>query len=397
MDSRNRDNRPSGIFFAFLKLGCIAFGGPIAHLGYFREEFVRKRQWLGDEAYADLVALCQFLPGPASSQVGFAIGLRRGGITGAFAAWTGFTLPSAILMLGFALGLQHFGDISEAGWVMGLKLAAVAVVANAIWNMASKLCPDRARALLAIGVAAFLIVAPSAIYQVGMIVMGMGVGWLLFRWQVPGKSADGEAEPPRDSGWPWLAAFGLLLVGLPVIAQILPEPLLRIFDVFYRAGSLVFGGGHVVLPLLDAFTVGQGWIARDTFLAGYGAAQALPGPLFAFSAFLGASLESGSGGIFLGLLALLAIYLPSWLLVLGVAPYWERLRKMPGAQAALMGANAAVVGLLLAAFYDPIWTSAIRDAPHLAFALIGFALLRYGRLPPWALVAASGTVGHFLF
>jgi len=385
----------SEIFLSFLKLGCVAFGGPVAHLGYFQEEYVRKRKWLKESDYADLVAFCQFLPGPASSQVGFAIGYRMGGVVGAFLAWVGFTLPSAILMIGFALGLSTLNDLDGAGWIAGLKLAAVAVVANAIWSMAAKLCPDRARALIALISAAVLLLMANALWQVGVIAGGALAGWSLFRGRISNPhSATQERGSASKKGWPYLAIFTLLLIGLPLLRGINPDGGLAVTEGFYRAGSLVFGGGHVVLPLLDAFTVGQGWVDKDSFLAGYGAAQALPGPLFAFTGFLGASLSAGPGGVAGALLALLAVYLPSWLLVLGALPYWERLRRLKSARAALMGTNAAVVGLLLAAFYDPIWTVAVTDSTRLAFALVAFALLRYGSVPPWLLVLLSAGVGQ---
>lgn len=394
MNSPYSDDRSRlRIFASFLKLGCTAFGGPVAHLGYFREEFVRKRKWIGESAYADLVALCQFLPGPASSQMGFAIGYQRGGVAGAFLAWIGFTLPSAVLMIGFALGLASLGDLQGAGWIAGLKLAAVAVVANAVWSMAARLCPDWKRALIALGGAALLLVTAGALWQVCVIAGGAGTGWLLFR----GKPVKQRNEPHATgsrAGWPWLVAFVVLLAALPLARAISPGGVIAVVEGFYRAGSLVFGGGHVVLPLLDTFTVGQGWVDRDTFLAGYGAAQALPGPLFAFTGFLGASITEGPGGIAGGLLALTATYLPSWLLVLGALPYWERLRRLESAQAALMGTNAAVVGLLLAALYDPVWTSAVTDAGRLAFALAVFALLRFASVPPWLLVLLSAGVGQ---
>jgi len=384
------------IFLSFLKLGCVAFGGPVAHLGYFQEEFVRKRKWITESAYADLVALCQFLPGPASSQIGFAIGHHRGGVAGAFLAWTAFTLPSAMIMVGLAVGLSSLGDLLGAGWIVGLKLAAVAVVANAIWSMAAKLCPDHERALIALGSATILLLMADAFWQVAVIAFGALLGRLLFQGKVSGQSASTPDQRSR-SGWPFLVAFGLLLIGLPVAREVYTGGLVEAMEGFYRAGSLVFGGGHVVLPLLDSFTVGQGWVEQDTFLAGYGAAQALPGPLFAFTGFLGASINTGPGGVAGGMLALVAAYVPSWLLVLGVLPYWDRLRRLKSAQAALMGTNAAVVGLLLAAFYDPIWTVAITDSTRLAFAVVVFALLRFAATPPWLLVLLSAGVGSLLF
>ncbi len=382
------------VFLAFLKLGCIAFGGPVAHLGYYQEELVRKRRWLDDGDYADIVALCQFLPGPASSQVGFAIGLKRAGIAGAFAAWTGFTLPSAILMIGFALGLGYFGEIGESGWVVGLKLAAVAVVANAIWSMAGSLCPDRARASIAIAGAAFLLLAPGPEWQVAVIALGALTGWLIYRRRTAAPASGNATAARVKPGWPWLALFIVLLLGLPLAEEVWPTSEVSVIDGFYRAGSLVFGGGHVVLPLLESFTVGEGWVDRDTFLAGYGAAQAVPGPLFSFCGFLGVTINTGPTGVAGGVLALIAVYVPSWLLVLGAMPYWDRLRKFNAAQAALMGTNAAVVGLLLAAFYNPIWTAAITSPERLAIGLLAFAALRFGGAPPWALVVACAVVGQ---
>lgn len=384
------------IFLSFFKLGCMAFGGPVAHLGYFQKEFIQKRKWLGESQYADLVALCNFLPGPTSSQVGFAIGYSRGGVTGAFLAWIGFTLPSVILMIGFALGLSLGGDFEGAGWIAGLKLAAVAVVADAIWSMAIKLSPDPQRALVTLASAAILLTMKDPFWQVVVVVSGALVGLMLFNHKAPNQMSE-VIEKPSRTGWPYLLAFCILLIGLPLLGNYALEGWLAVVDGFYRAGSLVFGGGHVVLPMLDSFTVGQGWIDEDTFLAGYGAAQALPGPLFSFTAFLGTLISEGPGGFVGGILALTATYLPSWLLVLGALPYWEQLRRMKSAQAALMGTNAAVVGLLLAAFYDPVWKVAVTDSSSLAFALIAFGLLRFAKCPPWLLVILSAGAGYFLF
>lgn len=386
----------AGVFLIFLRLGCLSFGGPVAHLGYFELEFVRRRKWLSAAEYADLVALCQFLPGPASSQVGFAIGLKRAGMAGAFAAWLGFTLPSAILMIGFALGLAKVGPLEEAGWIAGLKVAAVAVVANAIWSMARTLCPDRARALIALASAALLVALSDASLQVLVIMFGGLVGWILFRKTALASEANNHRETIRQGGWPYLAAFVVLLAGLPTLRLLSGLDEAAFVDAFYRAGSLVFGGGHVLLPLLDAFTVAEGWVDRETFLAGYGAAQALPGPLFAFAGYLGTFITTGPGGITGGLLAIIILFLPSWLLVLGTLPYWDKLRRFRHAQAAMMGANAAVVGLLLAAFYDPIWIAGVTDAPRLAFALIAFAVLRFTALPVWALVATCALGGGLM-
>lgn len=375
----------------------MAFGGPIAHLGYYQQLLIEQKRWMKASDYADLVALCLFLPGPTSSQVGFAIGYRRGGTLGAFAAWLAFTTPSALLMIGFALGIGAMDNIATAGWVLGLKLVAVAVVAQAIWGMAAKLCPDKTRALIALAAAALVLVLGGAIGQILVILLGAVLGWKLFGGQVKAVDAVADSEKPGPMHRQCLFTFAALLVVLPVVGLLFPGTALALFDAFYRAGSLVFGGGHVVLPLLESYTVGQGFMDRGTFLAGYGAAQALPGPLFAFSAFLGTAAEVTPSGIFTGILALIAIYLPAWLLVLGALPYWDRLRTFTEAQAALMGTNAAVVGLLLAAFYDPVWRAAISGPAQLAFALVAFGLLRFASAPPWALVIGGAIAGACLF
>ncbi|MBK1877792.1 chromate efflux transporter [Pelagicoccus mobilis] len=386
------------IFLVFLRLGCYAFGGPTAHMGYFHEEFVKRRKWLSEADYADTVALCQFLPGPSSSQAGFAIGLDRGGITGAFLAWIGFTLPSAILMIAFALGLEYAGDLSTAGWVSGLKLVAVAVVANAAWGMAKSLCPDRSRATIAALVTLGLLLAATPLAQLVAILIGGVAGYILYRKQ----DHTSQVKPTHQAGSKrmgaiYLGIFFILLAGLPIASQLSPQnEALEVGDAFYRAGSLVFGGGHVVLPLLDSYTVQQGWIDESSFLAGYGAAQALPGPLFAFSSFLGAGINKGPGGISGGIYALVMIYLPAWLLVLGAIPFWARLRKINAARAALLGANAAVVGLLFAALYDPIWQSTINSNLSFGFALVAFILLKFWKMPPWLLAALGAGLGQLL-
>lgn len=388
------------VLWSFLKLGCLSFGGPVAHLGYFEAEFVRKRQWLTDMEYADLVALCQFLPGPASSQVGFSIGYKRGGLSAAFLAWVGFTLPSAVLMILFAAGLSAWGEVGQRdGWLLGLKLAAVAVVANAIANMGRKLCPDRERLILAIVAAVFLVLVENPLWQMGVILVGAIFGWLYWRPSMKQESANApSSQTTSGKGWVYLLLFGGLLCGLPLGIHVWDAPFwLEVGGRFYRAGALVFGGGHVVLPLLNSFTVSEGWIAQETFLAGYSTAQALPGPLFAFSAFLGGSIDGLSGVFGGGLLALVAIYLPSWLLVLGVIPYWELLRTQKGAQAALMGTNAVVVGLLMAAFYDPIWIVSVQSQEAFAMALGAFGVLRYGACTPWVLVIGCAALGVAVF
>ena len=384
------------VFLIFLRLGLTSFGGPVAHLGYFREEFVDRRRWLSDRAYADLVALCQFLPGPASSQVGIAIGLSRGGYRAALAAWTGFTLPSAIALIVFALGISSWGDAVPAGVLESLKVVAVAVVAQAVWGMARSLCTDTARISIMAVATCVVLALPSAFGQVGVIVAAGVAGLFLFR--VPRDLAH-EALPldaSRRAGALWLLLFVLLLVGLPLLALAVPGKALAMIDAFYRAGSLVFGGGHVVLPLLQAEVVTSGWVSNASFLAGYGAAQALPGPLFTFAAFLGASMNTAPSGWLGGLLCLVAVFIPSFLLVFGALPFWEQLRRSRHTQAALAGINAAVVGLLLAALYQPVWTSAIRGPSDFGLALIALVALIFWKLPPWLVVLASAAAGGLL-
>jgi chromate transporter len=392
------DHHPWGVFLVFLRLGLTSFGGPVAHLGFFRTEFVDRRRWLSERSYADLVALCQFLPGPASSQVGMAVGLLRAGYPGALAAWAGFTLPSAVALILLALGMAQAGDALPSGGLHGLKVAAVAVVAQAVWGMARTLCPDTARRAFMLLAAAWVLLLPSAWAQVGVIALAGGAGWLLFK---PGAKALDEAPPvplrlSRPTGLAWLALFFLLLVGLPLLAQTVPGPALALVDAFYRAGALVFGGGHVVLPLLQGEVVSSGWVSQDTFLAGYGATQAVPGPLFTFAAFLGASLQQAPSGWTGGLIALVAVFAPSFLLVAGVLPFWEQLRRQLGVQAALMGVNAAVVGLLLAALWNPVVTSAIRALPDVALAVLALVALMRWKLPPWAVVLGCGVAGWAL-
>ena len=382
---------PAEVFAAFLKLGLTSFGGPVAHLGYFRAEFVERRKWLSESSYADLVALCQFLPGPASSQVGIAIGLSRGGYLGALAAWTAFTLPSAILLVLFAYGLSAIGSGYSGGWLHGLKVAAVAVVAMAILGMARTLTPDRERATLAIAAMIVAFAVPSAWGQTGAILLGAVVG-LRFLPAAPSNDPT-ELHLPvdRTTGAIALSIFVVLLVGLPLLASMTGNSSVRLFDTFYRVGSLVFGGGHLVLPLLKAEVVPL-WLNNDAFLAGYGAAQAVPGPLFTFAAYLGAEI----GGWDVAVLCLVGIFLPSFLLVVGLLPFWDALRKKPGAQAALAGVNAAVVGILLAAFYDPVWTTAILTWSDVALAAAAFLLLYMWKTPPWLVVLLCAAGGEAL-
>ena len=389
----------------FLRLGLTSFGGPVAHLGYFRTEFVERRQWLSDRAYADLVALCQFLPGPASSQVGMALGYGRAGHAGALAAWLGFTLPSALLLMALAWGLLAHAGALPTGLLQGLKVAALAVVAQAVWGMGRQLCTDRLRlSIMALACCAVLAL-PGAGVQVGVIVLAALMGLAGRRWMATTASAANDAlgvPMRRRTGVLWLALFALLLVGLPLLAASLPGPLMTLIDVFYRAGALVFGGGHVVLPLLQAEVVPRGWIDNDTFMAGYGAAQAVPGPLFTFAAFVGTAMGTAAapggwlGGWMGGLVALVAIFVPAWLLVIGALPFWAQLRTLPQAQAALAGVNAAVVGLLLAALYTPVWTGAVDGPQDFGLALLALLALMAWRVPPWAVVGACALAGMLL-
>lgn len=376
------------------KLGVTSFGGPVAHLGYFREEYVARRKWLDDKAYADLVALCQFLPGPASSQVGIGIGTMRAGVWGGILAWLGFTLPSAMLLLLFGLGVQHF-DVARAGWLHGLKIAAVAVVAWAVWGMARTLTPDRPRITIAILAAAVMLLWTAAGAQVAVIAAAGLFGWSYFKPTVEYR-AEEQATVGRGLAIASLVAFGVLLVALPVTRQLVSSQALAVADSFYRTGALVFGGGHVVLPLLQREVVEPGWVTVEQFTAGYGVAQAVPGPLFTFPAYLGSVMRLPPDGVAGAGLALSAVFLPSFLLVFGALPFWSRLRQVPRVQAALWGINAAVVGLLLAALYDPIWTSAILGPEDFLLALAAFGLLAFWKAPPLVVVAFAAGGGALL-
>lgn len=374
------------IFAIFLRLGLTSFGGPMAHLGYFRHEFVERRKWLDEHAYGDLVALCQFLPGPASSQVGIALGLSRGGIPGAIASWLGFTLPSAVILVLFALGLAYVGDTLGSGWLHGLKVVAVAVVAQALWGMGKTLCPDKLRATAAIGAAVLATALPSALGQISVLVAGGLLGLALLHPLEKLPHSLIRTGTSRAAGAALLSLFFLLLLALPVAAAASHSYVVKLFDSFYRAGSLVFGGGHVVLPLLQSQVVPPGWVSADAFLAGYGAAQAVPGPLFTFAAYLGAISTRTPSGWLGAAVALVAIFLPAFLLVVGTLPFWERLRRYQAIQRAMLGINAAVVGLLLAAFYNPVWTSAIRGPADFCLAAVAFLLLTFWKQPPWLVV-----------
>ena len=389
------DHSPWSVFLIFLRLGLTSFGGPIAHLGYFRDEFVVRRQWLSERGYADLVALCQFLPGPSSSQVGIALGLTRAGYAGALAAWLGFTLPSAIALILFA-GLLISQGSPAPGVLQGLKIVAVAVVAQAIWGMARSLCPDRQRVTIMAAATIAVLMLASIWSQLLVLVAGGLAGLILFRPAADPQPDRFLVPVSRRAGTFALLLFTALLAGLPVLAALSPGGLLALADSFYRVGALVFGGGHVVLPLLQAETVDAGWVSVDIFLAGYGATQAVPGPLFTFAAFLGAAMDTGLPGWLNGLLCLVVIFLPSFLLVIGVLPFWERLRHELRVQAALAGVNAAVVGLLLAALYQPMWVTAIRGPGDFALALAALVALMFWKLPPWLVVTATAAAGWLL-
>lgn len=382
------------VLWVSTRLGLTSFGGPIAHLGYFHEEYVKRRKWIDEQSYADLVALCQFLPGPASSQVDIAIGIARARLLGGFVAWFGFTFPSALALVVFAMGIGASATAADAGWLHGLKIVAVAVVAQAVWGMARSLCPDRERATIAILAAIMTLAWPSAAGQISAIVIAGIVGLMIFP-ETASSSLSGMRFPVKNrTGIAAWVLFFVLLFGLPVLRQFQPGHALEVFDSFFRVGSLVFGGGHVVLPLLQAEVVGPGWITNEQFVAGYGATQAVPGPLFTFSAYLGAVMGPEPNGWTGALLALSAIFLPSFLLVAGALPFWDRLRSVPVFQSALKGINAAVVGLLLAALYHPVWTSAIHSVADFGLGLVAFGLLMFWKWPPWLVVVLTALGGE---
>jgi len=384
---------PWKVFLVFLRLGLTSFGGPIAHLGFFRTEFVARRGWLSEEHYADIVALSQFLPGPASSKVGIMVGVLRAGMPGALAAWLGFTLPSALALIAFGYGVAAIGDLAGAGWLHGLKIVAVAVVAQAVWGMAKNLCPDRERLAIAAAATVFALMVPTTFGQVGAIVVGGLIGWFF----LPGEAIALTPLPVRISRL-WsigsIVLFFALLIGLPLAVSATGSHGLAMFDAFYRSGSLVFGGGHVVLPLLQAATVQPGWLGNDAFLAGYGAAQAVPGPLFTFAAYLGTVMRQPPNGWVGGLLCLAGIFLPSFFLAIGPLPFWSWFRQHPIMRSVLKGVNAAVVGLLLAALYNPVWTSAIHAPADFAIAAVALLLLVSWKAPPW-LVVILGAAAAF--
>jgi chromate transporter len=394
--SDQRSGTPSEVLRVFLKLGLSSFGGPIAHIGYFREEFVVRRRWLDEQAFVDLVALCQFLPGPASSQTGFSIGLIRAGYAGALAAWTGFTLPSAIVMVLFAYGAGAIGGSLGTGLLHGLKLVAVAIVAQAVWGMARTLCPDRQRASIAALSALLILFSTSSIAQIGAIALGGVLGLWLCRGAPP--PAEGQIRIPvsRRAGLVALTAFFVLLAGLPIAQHLTHSSGVALFDAFYRSGALVFGGGHVVLPLLREAFVAPGWVSDDVFLAGYGAAQAVPGPLFTFAAYLGFVVTPSPHGLPGAALGLFGIFLPGMLILVGALPFWDKFRKRESAQAVMRGVNAAVVGLLGAALYNPLWTTSVKTPGDFGIALVGFVLLTAWRAPPLVVVIVSALGGMAL-
>lgn len=393
------------IFLVALRLGCTSFGGPVAHLAYFRKEYVERQRWLSEADYADLVSLCQFLPGPASSQTGFGVGYLQRGLAGGIAAWLGFTLPSAVLMIGFAYGLTAVEGKMGMGWLRGLKVAAVAVVAQAVWAMGRNFCPDWPRRALALAAAGIIGWLPLAWIQMAIIALGAMIGELCFKRAGHASPASLPAIPvKRFTPLVCLAMFFVLLAALPLLVRVTGNPWLDIFGRFYRSGALVFGGGHAVLPLLEQEVVAPGWLTHDQFLAGYGAVQAVPGPLFTLSAYLGTVMDSNPAlannpepaGWIGGLWALAAIFLPALLLVAGVLPFWQKLRHQTGVQAALRGANAAVVGILLAALYNPVWTHGITDGRSLGLAVAAFIALQSGKIPVWAVVLILAALGQGL-
>jgi chromate transporter len=386
------------VFLVFLRLGCTSFGGPVAHLGYYRADLVAKRQWLTEATFADIVALCQFMPGPASSQTGMAIGLIRGGPLGMVAAWLGFTLPSAVAMTLFAYGVDAVGDLSHAGWLRGLKLVAVAVVAQAVWGMARSLAPDRVRASVAVAACLVCLAVPSSIGQIGAILLGAVIGLAALPREARGTDSPASmgVRVPAGVAVALLVAFFALLFGLPLLADAAGGHLVRLVDAFYQAGSLVFGGGHVVLPLLQSTVVTPGWVDQNLFLAGYGATQAMPGPIFTFAAFLGAAEIPGPNGWVGALVATVSIFASSFLLVGGLLPFWDTLRHRDGVRAALRGVNAAVVGVLLAALFTPIWTGSVHSSADFGVGLVAFLLLTLWGMAPWAVVVLGAVAGQAL-
>lgn len=376
------------VFFTALRLGLTSFGGPIAHLSYFHHEYVIKKKWIDDHSYGDLVALCQFLPGPASSQVGMAIGFTRAGVVGAIFSWLGFTLPSALILILFGLGISHINLVHHQSWLHGLKVVAVSVVAQAIWSMSKKLCPDLKRKLISIASCLFTIYINDPLTQILVLITSALIG-LMFLQNNNDIPSDPLPNTSKKTGTVYLILFFTLLFILPLLREIIPYEGLKLVDSFYRAGSLVFGGGHVVLPLLQAEVVTSGWVHKDLFMAGYGLSNAIPGPLFAFSAYLGTvstlTINGWSGAI----LSLISAFLPSFLLIMGILPFWEKLKSFTKMKNAMMGVNASVVGILMAAFYQPVWTSAIFSLKDFLLATTGLVLLEKLKLPSWLVVLGA--------
>jgi chromate transporter len=384
------------VFLVFLKLGFTAFGGPVAHIAFFREEFVIRKRWMTESDYAEIVALCQFLPGPASSQVGLAIGLSRGGYLGSLAAWLGFTMPSAILLLFLALGYSNYGDVISFGLLTGLKIVTVAVVAQAVWGMSKSICIDNTRITIMLVSAVGLLLFQSVYTPLAVIALAGILGVWLFKPTLDLSESKLTFSISSFSGALWFFVFILFLFGLPIIQLFVDQPLVDVVSAFFRSGSLVFGGGHVVLPLLEAEMVKTGWVTKDAFLAGYGATQAVPGPLFTFAAFLGGVLNGPISGVVGALVALFSIFLPSFLLVYSVLPFWKSLRVKPRIRAALAGINASVVGILFAALYQPVFVGGVSATNDFIGVIIAFGALMYWKLPPWLVVIAGGAIGAVL-
>ncbi len=383
------------IFAVALRLGLTSFGGPIAHIGFFHQEYVVNRRWLSERRFSDLVALCHFLPGPTSSQVGIAVGITRGGLLGGLLAWIAFTAPSAAILIAFGFGVTEFDNLLEGSWLNGLKIAAVAVVAQALWGMSTSLAPDKTRATIAIISAIAILLSPIAFTIVIVIFIAGAYGWFRFHHCVDESSTeDNTYAIPKTLGITFAFLFFLLLIGLPLIRVFIDDiEVLNIFDGFFRSGSLVFGGGHVVLPTLESETVANGWLTAEQFIAGYGASQAIPGPLFTFSAYLGTVMNIGPGGIPGALIALIAIFLPSFLLVIAILPFWNQLSQANNVRAALVAINAAVVGILAAALFDPVWTSSIKEPQDFALVAAAFGLLMFWKLPSWLVVILCAAAG----
>ena len=379
------------LFFVSIKLGLTSFGGPTAHLGYFHEEYVRKREWMDEKAYADLVALAQFLPGPASSQVGIGIGVARAGVLGGIVSFLGFTMPSVVALILFATILAG-SNVSDAGWLHGLKIVAVAIVAHAIMGMAKNLTPDATRKTIALLALVVTLLWQTSFTQIGVIIIAGGAGLWLFKAHDESSTVAPKFLVSKKVGIICLTLFFTLLGVLPLLRELTGSYWVTLFDSFYRSGALVFGGGHVVLPLLEQELVPVGWISNESFLAGYGATQAVPGPLFTFAAYLGAVMHGWQGGLF----ATVAIFLPAFLLIVGALPFWEVLRNQPTIKGAVMGVNAAVIGILLSALYNPIWTSSILRAEDFALAAILFSMLTFWKMPPWIIVLAGAMGGTLL-